>query len=229
MESFNMKTSDSIAEISSALTKAWGTINNPKHNQKVKVRMKNGGQYEFEYTDLGGIIDEIKPHFKEHGISVMQHAYTEFIENRPFISVVTKLLHSSGEWIETRPLQIPASNSIQDMGGQITDMKRYSLSAILGITTEEDDDANAVSGNQVEYPSKQDNLITREQVGILKTKALEFGKLRNVRQDEVYKALKITDVTKLSTQQATRHIKNLETWIKGAKDEAKSSTKAQTS
>src|SRR5690625_1272924 len=137
-----MKTSESITEISKALSLAWGTMENPKHNKKVKVRMKNGGQYEFEYTDLGGIIDSVKPHFKENGISIMQSAGTENVEGRLFVNVSTKLIHSSGEWMQSKPLIMPASNSIQDMGGQITYLKRYSLSAMLGISTEEDDDAN---------------------------------------------------------------------------------------
>lgn len=143
-----MKMSETITKISAALTKSWGEIENPKHNKRVTVRMKNGGQYNFEYTDLGGIIDTVRPVFKENGISIIQHAYTDLIDNRPFISVVTKLMHTSGEWIESKPLQILASQNIQDMGGQITYMKRYSLSALLGISTEEDDDANGSVGNQ---------------------------------------------------------------------------------
>lgn len=150
-----MKTSESITEISKALSLAWGTMENPKHNKKVKVRMKNGGQYEFEYTDLGGIIDSVKPHFKENGISIMQSAGTENVEGRLYVNVSTKLIHSSGEWMQSKPLIMPASNSIQDMGGQITYLKRYSLSAMLGISTEEDDDANGTMGNQVTYQNNQ--------------------------------------------------------------------------
>ncbi|GJM84080.1 hypothetical protein HMSSN139_65760 [Paenibacillus sp. HMSSN-139] len=67
------------------------------------------------------------------------------------ISVETMLLHESGEWVKSEPLSVLASNNMQDLGGQITYMKRYSLSAISGISTEKDDDANGVSGNQVEY------------------------------------------------------------------------------
>src|SRR5690625_3443806 len=58
------------------------------------------------------------------------------------------LFHSSGEWMQSDPLKMPANPSIQDMGGQITYMKRYSLSALLGIATEKDDDANGASGNE---------------------------------------------------------------------------------
>lgn len=150
-----MKQSESIVEISKALTKAWGSMENPKHNKTVRVQTKKGGQYSFDYTDLGGIIDGIKPHFKEHGISVMQHAYTEIVENRLFVYVTTKIMHESGEWMSTKPLIMPANNSVQEMGGQITYLKRYSLSAILGISTEEDDDANGSSGNEAKFEEKE--------------------------------------------------------------------------
>lgn len=152
-----MNSSESIVEISKALTKAWGSMENPKHNKTVKVKLKSGGQYSFEYTDLSGIIEGIKPHFKEHGISVMQHAYTEIVENRLYVFVTTKLMHESGEWMSSKPLIMPANNSVQEMGGQITYLKRYSLSAMLGISTEEDDDANGSSGNQADFEEKQSN------------------------------------------------------------------------
>lgn len=167
-----MKTSETITKISAALSKAWGEISNPKHNKKVNVKMKNGGQYQFEYTDLGGILDEVKPHFKNNEISIIQHAYTEITDGRPIVSVVTKFLHSSGEWIESKPLKLPASGNIQDMGGQITYMKRYSLSAMLGISTEEDDDANGSLGNKIEYQNKQPKQVEK---GVVKAKFMSGG------------------------------------------------------
>ncbi len=146
-----MKTSDSISEISKALSNAWGAIENPKHNKTVRVQTKKGGQYTFEYTDLGGVLDAIKPHFKENGLAVTQSAGTELTNNQLFVVVKTRINHSSGEWMESNPLTVMANNSIQEMGGQITYLKRYSLSAMLGISTEEDDDANGSFGNQVTY------------------------------------------------------------------------------
>lgn len=149
-----MKTSESIAEISKHLSQAWKEFNNPKHNRKVTVKTKKGGTYQFEYTDLGGILDEVKPHLSKNGITILQDSYTEMTERGNMICVDTSLIHTSGEWMKTEPLKIPASQNIQDMGGQITYLKRYSLSAMLGISTEEDDDANGTVGNQVEYQNK---------------------------------------------------------------------------
>lgn len=139
--------SETNAKIATALAKAWGKIESPKHNSTVKVKTRSGGEYTFDYTDLGGIFDAAKEVFKENEISILQNAYTTIADGQKLISVETMLLHSSGEYVKSLPLQMEANTSIQDMGGQVTYMKRYSLSAMLGIATEKDDDANGASGN----------------------------------------------------------------------------------
>lgn len=160
-----MKTSETISEISKQLSQAWREFDNPKHNRKVTVKTKKGGTYQFEYTDLGGILDEVKPHLSKNGITILQDSYTEITEQVNMICVDTSLIHSSGEWMKTEPLKIPASQNIQDMGGQITYLKRYSLSAMLGISTEEDDDANGTVGNQVDYQNKQQKQEPKKEIG----------------------------------------------------------------
>lgn len=146
--------SDSNSKIAPALVKSWGEMESPKHNTSVKVQTKSGGSYTFEYTDLGGILDEAKRILKENGISVIQSAFTSDRAGHPVVSVETMLLHDSGEWVKSEPLQVPAAQSIQDMGGQITYMKRYSLSAMLGLATEKDDDANGASGNTYDQSNR---------------------------------------------------------------------------
>ncbi|RDW17606.1 hypothetical protein CWR48_13900 [Oceanobacillus arenosus] len=215
-----MKTSESITKISAALAKAWGDINNPKHNKNVKVKTKNGGQYTFDYTDLGGIFDEVKPAFKENGITIIQGAYTEDVNGKTILYVDTMFLHSSGEWIKSNPLKMTASQSIQDMGGQITYLKRYSLSAMLGVATEKDDDANGSLGNDFqENGPPPEGAITPQQVGMIKSKSHQYAKARNQTLDKVYEVLNITDITQLTEEQAQTIIKQLEMWLDGIKKE----------
>ncbi|GIO18113.1 essential recombination function protein [Oceanobacillus oncorhynchi subsp. incaldanensis] len=147
--------SESNTKIAPALAKAWAEIENPKHNSSVKVKTKSGSSYTFDYTDLGGILDEAKKVFKENGLTIIQNAYTSISDSKNLISVETMILHSSGEYVKSEPLQMAANTSIQDMGGQVTYMKRYSLSAMLGIATEKDDDANGASGNDYQQNNQQ--------------------------------------------------------------------------
>lgn len=152
--------SENNQSISKALVTAWGSIETPKHNTSVKVTsQKTGKSYEFTYTDLDGIFEAVRQIYKENKLSIIQNAHTHSDNGTTFVSVETMLLHESGEWVKSEPLRAIASQNMQDLGGQITYMKRYSLSAMLGIATEKDDDANGVSGNQVEYKNqpKQNN------------------------------------------------------------------------
>ena len=149
--------SETNADISAALAKSWAELETPKHNSTVKVQTKSGGSYTFDYTDLNGIFETARKVFKENGIAIMQNSYTEVSPNGLLACVETTFLHSSGEWVKSFPLKFPAAGGMQDFGGQITYMKRYSLSAMLGIATEKDDDANGASGNTYDYSNRGGN------------------------------------------------------------------------
>lgn len=149
--------SEKNADVSAALAKSWAELETPKHNATVKVQTKSGGSYSFDYTDLNGIFETARKVFKENGIAIMQNSYTEVSPNGLLACVETTFLHSSGEWVKSFPLKFPAAGGMQDFGGQITYMKRYSLSAMLGIATEKDDDANGASGNTYDYSSRGSN------------------------------------------------------------------------
>lgn len=149
--------SETNADISAALAKSWAELETPKHNSTVKVQTKSGGSYTFDYTDLNGIFETARKVFKENGIAIMQNSYTEVSPNGLLACVETTFLHSSGEWVKSYPLKFQAANGMQDFGGQITYMKRYSLSAMLGIATEKDDDANGASGNTYDYSNRSGN------------------------------------------------------------------------
>lgn len=154
--------SESNQEISKALVVAWGKIQTPKHNTNVTVKTKSGGNYSFSYTDLDGIFTAVREVFKDEGLSIIQDAYT--LMDSPgvhVVSVTTMFVHQSGEWVKSEALRVPASPNMQDLGGQITYMKRYSLSAMLGIATEKDDDGNTAVGNEVEFQPKK---LTEAQV-----------------------------------------------------------------
>ncbi|MBP1907804.1 hypothetical protein J2Z32_004493 [Paenibacillus turicensis] len=156
--------SESKQEITKSLVAAWGAIETPQHNAHVTVTTKSGGSYKFSYTDLSGIFEALKTVYKDNGIAILQEPKTFFEDGKLMLSVETMLLHQSGEWVKSDPLIVFASNNMQDLGGQITYMKRYSLSAISGISTEKDDDANGACGNGVEFEDKTTKKLSDAQV-----------------------------------------------------------------
>ena len=130
-----MKTSDQINELATALAKAQGEFPDiPKDKTaKVKGESKSGKAYEYsyKYTDLATIIKCTRPALTKHGLSLIQVLTTD--------SLFTRLVHSSGQFIEG-VVPIRMNQKMQDVGSDITYLKRYSLSAMIGVSSEDDDD-----------------------------------------------------------------------------------------
>jgi hypothetical protein len=130
-----MDKSESINELATALAKAQGEFD-PAKMGAVNPFLKN------KYADLGSVIAASKAACAKYGLAVTQPASTDG-EN---VTVTTMLLHQSGQWISsgmTLPLGKESGRSIaQAAGSIITYLRRYSLSAILGIYADADTDGN---------------------------------------------------------------------------------------
>ena len=138
--------SATIGKLTEALSKFQGSLKQPKLNKSVKVATKDGRSYTFQYADLASCITAAAPELQKNGLAVIQTIQGQVL--------VTTLAHSSGEYITSQlPLHQGTlfSNAFQQIGSMITYLKRYAYCAILGIVADEDDDANAACGNQVEY------------------------------------------------------------------------------
>jgi hypothetical protein len=131
-----MKSSETIADLAGALAAAQAEMKNAKLN-KVNPHFKS------RYADLAEIRDTVTPALSRHGLAVVQGTETD----GSAIVVVTRLIHKTGQWIESR---FPISyDKPQTMGSAITYGRRYLLSAICAISADEDDDANAANEKPV--------------------------------------------------------------------------------
>lgn len=74
--------------------------------------------------------------------------------------LVTLLVHSSGQWMQSVVHLNPAKNDAQALGSYISYMRRYALSSLLGVSGSEDDDGNTQS-------VQEHKPITQEQFEIL--------------------------------------------------------------
>ena len=135
-----MNKSESIKELAAALAKFQGEVNNPQNSTTVKVKSEKG-TYSYRYAKLDEVLNIVRPLLSKNGLSIVQIPIT--VDSQ--ISVSTMLLHSSGEWLELEPITLKMDKiSAQGAGGAITYARRYSLSAALGIASEDDDDANGI-------------------------------------------------------------------------------------
>lgn len=138
--------SESIDQISAALSAFQGSVEQPKLEKEVKVNKKAGGFYTFKYADLSACVKAATPALKANGLSVCQ-----LISDG---KLVTILSHKSGQWFKSELMLPNQTTDYQAYGSAITYLKRYSYCAILGIVADTDDDANLACGNQAEFKER---------------------------------------------------------------------------
>ncbi len=143
-----MKTSTEINELAAALAKAQGEMKNP-------LKDSNNPFFKSKYADLAANIDAAKPALAKHGIACVQNAYN--VDGA--IAVTTRLIHASGQWIETEPLYAtPKDTTPQAVGTCVSYMRRYQFGPAVGLAGE-DDDGNASSG--AKPAASQDKAVRR--------------------------------------------------------------------
>lgn len=130
-----MNKSESIKELAAALAKAQPLI-------KGAVKDSVNPFFKSKYADLSSVVEAIREPLAKNGLSYVQL-------NQPSetnqVCVETVLIHTSGEWI-SGVISLPVTKAdAQGHGSAITYARRYGLSAIVGLTAE-DDDGNVASG-----------------------------------------------------------------------------------
>jgi len=134
-----MKTSEQTNEIFEALSKAQSEIKTIKKSKTVKVTMKSGGSYTYDYAPLSDILEAINKPLTKNGLSLIQST----VHREGLLGVETILGHSSGQWIKSEGCFFSTNGMrIQDFGGVITYLRRYDLSAFISISSEDDSDGN---------------------------------------------------------------------------------------
>ena len=135
-----MRTSESIQAIAPALLKAQKAIG-------PAIKDKTNPLYKSKYADLHAVMKACLDALNGNGLVLLQ---TPVHSEDSKVHMTTRLQHESGEYME-ETFSIPAQK--QDphgYGSACTYLRRFSVSAWLGIVTEEDDDGNAASKSPAE-------------------------------------------------------------------------------
>jgi ERF superfamily len=140
--------SQEIAALVGALSLAQAAIVAPERNRTVNVQPRDQSKpsYSFAYATLNRIIEVIRKPLTDNGLW-----FTQIMKEDSGTYILdTRLMHSSGQWIACQtPLIWDGNGGNQQFGSALTFMRRYSLTSLLGIAAEEDDDANVADGNTV--------------------------------------------------------------------------------
>ena len=126
-----------IDKLAEALSKAQGQMDTAKKDSSNPF-------FKSSYADLASVWEACRKPLSDNGLSVTQLVSQEGGWNGTGIqSLQTVLLHSSGQYISST-LQLSAKdNTPQAVGSALTYARRYGLSAILGIASDDDDGESA--------------------------------------------------------------------------------------
>ena len=114
--------------------------------QEVPAIYEGSTGYGYKYADLKQILAVINPILKKHKLG-----FTQLLNNS---SLETIVFHTeSGENISSsveipQEVTLKGMNAFQVLGSAITYYRRYSLSSILGLVTDSDNDASAPKAKQ---------------------------------------------------------------------------------
>lgn len=126
-----MKTSEKTSELTKAMSNFQGQLTTLAKDTKA---------FKYKYTTLASIWESFRPLLSELGLFIFQDVVT----TEQGVKVATRINHISDQWIETDYILIPmGKRDAHSTGSAASYGRRYSLSAALGIVTEEDDDGNA--------------------------------------------------------------------------------------
>lgn len=151
-----MQKSNEISEINKALAEFRKEVKQP-------LKDANNPFFKSKYVPLENVVEAIDDVAPKHGLSFTQWPVSDGNGN---VGVSTMLLHSSGQYIEYDPVYMkPDKQTPQAIGSAITYSKRYSLSAVFGITSDEDDDGNQATGNGNNNQRKQHNQLPVQDKG----------------------------------------------------------------
>lgn len=132
----------------------------------VKRHTATTSQYTTNFANLSDILDEALPLLNEHSLGLGQFPGNDGA-GHPTLD--TYLMHTSGQFIMSPMLLMPARNDPQGQGSAITFARRYSACAILGIRTHDDDGLagsdrqGSINGERQDPPPRQDRPPQRGQ------------------------------------------------------------------
>lgn len=135
-----METSENTDKIIPAFIKA-------EHAVGAVKKTANNPHFKSKYADLEAVVDACSDALKQNELGVWQSVSLDSSH------LVTRIYHSSGQWIEGYTPLIVAKNDMQGLGSAYTYARRYGLMAALGIAPE-DDDGNAAAKSPAETKAK---------------------------------------------------------------------------
>lgn len=132
--------SEQIDKLAEALAQAQGEISDPHKGKEAKA-----GSYSYKYADIADVLKVVRSALSKHHIAVVQPT----LFDGEFIVVRTRLIHKSGQYVESDYPVCKATGEHQKMGAAMTYARRYALCSLVGVAADEDTDAQGAAKVEV--------------------------------------------------------------------------------
>lgn len=134
-----MQTSEQINELAAALAKAQAEMEGA-------TKASANPFFKSKYADLASVWDACRGPLTNHGLSIVQSpSFATISDGVVVVTVETRLLHASGQWMAGELSAATKDATPQSVGSAITYLRRYALQSFAGVAPE-DDDAEAAQG-----------------------------------------------------------------------------------
>lgn len=133
-----------INELAAALSKAQGMM-------ACAGKDSANPFFKSKYASLDAVREAIKTPFSSNGLAYSQMLF----EDGDWVMLEMILMHSSGQYLSSKISVCKKDAPPQVRGSAASYMRRYTLSAIAGVTTGEDDDANVAQTYHTEQAEKK--------------------------------------------------------------------------
>ena len=138
--------SETIGKLAAALAQAQAELPAALKNAE-NPHLRN------RYADLAAVYEATRQVLPRHELAVIQ---TAIPTDGTRAAIRTTLAHSSGEWIAGELcMPLDRQGGPQGMGSALTYARRYSLAALVGVVSEDDDDGNAAQGRKSKQEIQQ--------------------------------------------------------------------------
>jgi hypothetical protein len=148
-----MKTSESIKQIAEALVSAQKEI-------RFAAKDSTNPHFKSKYANINSVIEAVKKPLNDNNIAILQ-SLSPSDDNK--LHLTTRLLHSSGEWIEDTAVCPIQKQDPQGLGSAISYIRRYSISSLCALYAD-DDDGQSAALNAADYLQKIAHSQTLEEL-----------------------------------------------------------------
>jgi hypothetical protein len=142
-----MEHSDKIDQLAAALVQLQSELEAAPKNA-------DNPYFKSRYADLNAVWNTVRKPLAKWGLAVTQIGGQS---GDGTLALTTMLIHTSGQYV-AGTMTLPLTKlTPQEAGSAVTYARRYGLSAILGLVTEKDDDAEGAMKRNAKPPQASDD------------------------------------------------------------------------